>query len=465
MRSKLRLRLLFLCSFIVMSSSYIFSANHISTLCSTSLNDEPTSQTTSVPKVLFFGNSFTYGSQSNNAKFYDKTLITDNSFSSDGVTKAGPYGGVAGVFKGLTLQAGLNYDVYMQTISGASWQTHWNASHTFIDQVFDFVQMQGKSTLDDTDPAKPLGLNGNNPLVTVFIQYSKKLIDMWVAKNSSVVINMTSTWSRPDIVNQTVTSPSTVETNCLKLWGGTSHDKMAADIRTAYDLAKSSAGLKPDSLPFVNGIAPVGQAFARIVNSGAADPKPTSGVPSGGLIDLWAGDDYHASDYGYYVEALMDFAVITGFDPRDFGATCQVAKDIKVLDGTNAKNIVVKLQQAVYDEYMASSNLPPLKHFTITTVGTPKDAVSAATSYKCYQNYPNPFNPSTTIRYQIPSAGHVTISVYNILGNEVNVLVNEFKNSGDYDITFNASGLASGMYYYRINVNNYSETKKMIYIK
>ena len=81
------------------------------------------------------------------------------------------------------------------------------------------------------------------------------------------------------------------------------------------------------------------------------------------------------------------------------------------------------------------------------------------------QNYPNPFNPSTQIGYQIPSglnSIHVKLIVYDILGNEVEVLVNENKAPGKYNVEFSRSDLTSGVYFYKLLAGSYSEVKKMI---
>ena len=85
--------------------------------------------------------------------------------------------------------------------------------------------------------------------------------------------------------------------------------------------------------------------------------------------------------------------------------------------------------------------------------------------FNLYQNYPNPFNPTTIINFQLPQTGHVTLKVYDILGKEVATLVNELKNQGRYSVNFDASGLASGVYIYRIKVNDYISTKKMLLVK
>ncbi|HVO76317.1 MAG TPA: carboxypeptidase regulatory-like domain-containing protein [Ignavibacteriaceae bacterium] len=85
--------------------------------------------------------------------------------------------------------------------------------------------------------------------------------------------------------------------------------------------------------------------------------------------------------------------------------------------------------------------------------------------YKLSQNYPNPFNPSTIINYEIPSSGLVTLKIYDVLGREVKTLVSEVKNPGRYNVKFDGSNLSSGLYFYRITTNNFTETKKMLMLK
>jgi photosystem II stability/assembly factor-like uncharacterized protein len=81
------------------------------------------------------------------------------------------------------------------------------------------------------------------------------------------------------------------------------------------------------------------------------------------------------------------------------------------------------------------------------------------------QNYPNPFNPSTTISYQIPELSFVTVKVYDVLGSEIATLINEDKPAGNYEAGFDGTNLTSGIYFYRIQAGNYTETKKMILLK
>jgi len=81
------------------------------------------------------------------------------------------------------------------------------------------------------------------------------------------------------------------------------------------------------------------------------------------------------------------------------------------------------------------------------------------------QNYPNPFNPSTTINYSIAKVGHIKLNIYDILGNKVASVVDENKQPGNYSVLFNASTLPSGIYFYRLESEGYSDTKKFIFMK
>lgn len=93
------------------------------------------------------------------------------------------------------------------------------------------------------------------------------------------------------------------------------------------------------------------------------------------------------------------------------------------------------------------------------------DGSKMPTTYDLSQNFPNPFNPATTINYQLPKSGYVTLKVYDILGREVATLVNEEKSLGRYSINFDGSSLASGVYIYQIRANDYVSSKKMMLIK
>lgn len=86
-------------------------------------------------------------------------------------------------------------------------------------------------------------------------------------------------------------------------------------------------------------------------------------------------------------------------------------------------------------------------------------------SFRLLQNYPNPFNPSTVLSYKLPISSLVTIKVYDVLGREVQTLVDERQNAGNHSVTFSASNLPSGVYFYRLQAGNYSATKKLLLLK
>jgi len=115
------------------------------------------------------------------------------------------------------------------------------------------------------------------------------------------------------------------------------------------------------------------------------------------------------------------------------------------------------------------------KVFLNQTITGVENQSESPTTFQLYQNYPNPFNPSTKIKFSVPQLSNVVIKVYDILGNEIETLVNEEKSAGDYTVEFSAIGgsasggdarnLTSGIYIYKLIAGNFIETKKMILLK
>lgn len=104
-----------------------------------------------------------------------------------------------------------------------------------------------------------------------------------------------------------------------------------------------------------------------------------------------------------------------------------------------------------------------LKTSPLTDIETVNNIVT--NDYLLYQNYPNPFNPVTQIRYNLPEDGFVTLKVFDILGKEIANLINEFNQSGTYEINWNASQYPSGIYFYKLETNNFSQVRKMMLLK
>ncbi|MBI2428278.1 MAG: T9SS type A sorting domain-containing protein [Ignavibacteriales bacterium] len=115
-------------------------------------------------------------------------------------------------------------------------------------------------------------------------------------------------------------------------------------------------------------------------------------------------------------------------------------------------------------EDVTAANRPKLilKYSIVNRVGNnPVQPIEFA----LHQNYPNPFNPATTIRYSIPVSGHVSLKVFDVLGNEIATLVNSVKSAGTFRQEWNASGVPSGLYFYRLQAGNLVSTKKMLLVK
>ena len=128
----------------------------------------------------------------------------------------------------------------------------------------------------------------------------------------------------------------------------------------------------------------------------------------------------------------------------------QILSEIK---GMKSEDKEVQIRIKIAENLIYGSNKVMRKNANTAEVNIPK-------TYELYQNYPNPFNPETTIKYQIPKPGLVTLKVYDVLGKEVATLVNGNKIEGSYDYSFDASRFASGVYIYQLRVNDYVSSKK-----
>jgi len=135
----------------------------------------------------------------------------------------------------------------------------------------------------------------------------------------------------------------------------------------------------------------------------------------------------------------------------------------------NSKSVAVPLNQKYYWR-VRSENLKGVSDWsetwsfnTFPSTSVDKETIPELMTLD--QNYPNPFNPSTKIHYAINSTQFVSLKVYDVLGNEVATLVDEYRNAGSYEINFNASSLSSGIYFYKLNAGSFVDSKKMILMK
>ena len=157
-----------------------------------------------------------------------------------------------------------------------------------------------------------------------------------------------------------------------------------------------------------------------------------------------------------FVDSIATTPVF-GSTPLTPGETREVSLHVFTMIGHGTAN--VQLQAATFDH----PDDRIIVDFTATTILTAvENDLNQPDAYYLAQNYPNPFNPTTKIRYGIKEAGTVSLKIYNILGNEIATLVNEYKPSGNFEVNFEANHLSSGVYIYRIVTNDYSESHKMV---
>lgn len=329
--------------------------------------------------VLFVGNSYTFG-RVDPVMSYNAANVHDLTAAMWAANPAGsnafephPWGGVAGIFKQFTVQAGLDYDVSLSTRNAASLRGHflntnsagWDLRGNLGAQTWSKVVLQEQS--DEPLPKQP-GM-ASNP--AWFLNYTDKIEDFVhqgqahsyrerdffagattaeqtaacqaatgasatscntvrnIPANSfasaSSEVYLYQTWVRPNLVDGAfvtttdettgaVTRTTTPATTYYR-----SLDTMTDDLRLAYAAAAAQAGA--DATGGITAIAPVGESFLRAVNAGIATRDMWSpDATTDGLIDLWFDDGTHASKYGSYLSALTLFGTMTGLDPLSLGA-------------------------------------------------------------------------------------------------------------------------------------------------
>ena len=242
--------------------------------------------------ILFVGNSFTFGAMSD-VMTYRKDSVHD--LNGDGM------GGVPALFKRFADELGLRYDVSLETAAGQTLGWHLANKWQALDHRWDAVVLQQYSTLSPDHPGD----------VTDTIPAARGLTRLLRQHNSHVDISLVATWSRPDL-----TYPPG------KRWSGEPIERMALDLRKADDEVRAK-------VPAITRVIPVGQAFNCALDRGIADANPYDGVAAG-TIDLWATDHYHASNEGYYLEALTIFAAVTKADPRLLGTSEVAAGELHI---------------------------------------------------------------------------------------------------------------------------------------
>lgn len=102
---------------------------------------------------------------------------------------------------------------------------------------------------------------------------------------------------------------------------------------------------------------------------------------------------------------------------------------------------------------------------TVNLVGLANQNNTIPAGFEIKQNYPNPFNPSTTIEYSISKASHVMLKIYDVVGRQVGIVADEYKQAGNYKVNFDAGRLSSGVYFYTLSGDGFKETKRMTLVR
>lgn len=199
----------------------------------------------------------------------------------------------------------------------------------------------------------------------------------------------------------------------------------------------AAAGLVSEANAGFRGILnPGGDPGGFSIYDGFSDTEKWQSI-SGGLAKPQAGGG--------------DISNVVSAGPLDIQAGGSVTVAFAIACGQNVADLrnEFSLARSKYQEILTSVD----------------DELTQPLIYALNQNYPNPFNPSTVIQYQIPEAGKVTLTVYDITGRELKTLINEYIQPGTYHATFDGTGLSSGVYFYEIRVNNFMQSRKMIMLK
>lgn len=333
--------------------------------------------------VLFVGNSYTFGRVDpvmsyNAANVRD---LTDIPNTGGNVFEPHPWGGVAGIFKQFTVQAGLNYDVALSTRNAASLRGHYLNTNGVVDlrgnissQTWDKVVLQEQS---DEPLSKRPGLSSNPDWFKFYVNKLENYIHQGAAEayrerdffpgataaartaacvaatgategtcntlrnipanlkaSAASQVYLYQTWARPNLVDGafvSTTDPVTgavTRTNTPATTFFAKLEDMTNELKQGYSAAAAFASTDGGAIA---GIAPVGEAFMRAVTSGLATRDfYAADALTDGLIDLWFDDGTHASKYGSYLSALTLYGTLTGLNPLALGGNEQAARDFGI---------------------------------------------------------------------------------------------------------------------------------------
>ncbi|GAB3867890.1 hypothetical protein GCM10028824_11330 [Hymenobacter segetis] len=314
----------------------------IATLCTGLALLAPAGPALSQTRILFVGNSFTHGYVAPVLNYNAAAIFDDNyglpanspRHESD---DSGPWGGVPGIFKRFTDEAGLAYEVHIEAINGVDLTYHYTNALSVIGRPagWDKVVLQELST-----GPLPANKGGNQ---ADFFTYSTRLEQAVHAANAAAKVYLYETWARADL-----TYPAG------QPYSGQPITAMGTDLHNGYAQAFAQNG-------HFEAVAPVGDAWQLAMQTGVAMPNPYN--PTAGQLDLWS-NYFHASKWGSYLSACVLLYQITGVDPRTLGTGETAAADLGI-----APADAVALQQVAYNQVSGATS-PATYSLTVTATGS-----------------------------------------------------------------------------------------------
>lgn len=268
--------------------------------------------------------------------------------------------------------------------------------------------------------------------------------------------------------------------------GGTFNEVNGGTARNYLASFNSSDGTVTAWDPNLNNIASalalsgntliVGGSFTNVAGGTSSRNYLASYNTSTGTLNTWNPDlnqvVYSLVIKGSRVYVAGNFTNVDGgVTTRNHLAAFDTASSITTNWNPNANDLTRAIATTSTEIYVGGSfsTVSGIGRLSVAGMDDPLISIisegTLPASISLEQNYPNPFNPSTTIHFLVPSSEFVTLKVYDVLGNEVAILVNEEKPGGSYDVNFNADKLSSGIYLYKLQAGSFVETKKMILIK
>lgn len=275
--------------------------------------------------ILFVGNSFLHGAFQPVRSYNASTVVDENAAVPVGSPRSegnqGPYGGIPAIFKTLTSELALDYEVHSELVSGKSLEFNYGNALPVIGQPrWNVVVMHDYST----GPV-PRARTGNPDS---FTRYADLLEQAVHAANKSADVYLYETWARADL-----TYPERGP------YHGETIEAMARDLHDGYTREVLHNG-------HFRALVPAGDAWMRAIHAGVAEADPAK--PEAGKLDLWGPDAYHPSIYGAYLNALVLVDQITGKDVRALGAQEQAAAALGIAPG-----IAVTLQRIAHEQVRA----------------------------------------------------------------------------------------------------------------